>query len=80
LGQFDFRDSQGHVVSGPVIHHVYTAAGVVRLVEAAGFEVDELLADPLARSPYTVGARRLVVLATALESGKNALQEDLGRP
>jgi hypothetical protein len=27
-----------------------------------------------------VRARRLVVLATALESGKNALQEDLGRP
>ena len=55
-----------------MIHHVYTVAEVVRLLEAAGFEVDELLADPVARRPYSVGAPRLVVLATALESGKNA--------
>ena len=72
LGQFDFRDSQGRTEGGPVIHHVYTVAEVVRLLEAAGFEVDELLADPVARRPYSVGAPRLVVLATALESGKNA--------
>jgi hypothetical protein len=51
---------------------VYTAAEIVRLLETAGFEVDELLGDPRARSPSTVGAPRLVVLATALESGKNA--------
>jgi SAM-dependent methyltransferase len=72
LGQFEFRDSQGRIESGPVIHHVYTVAEIVRLLEAAGFEVDELLGDPLARSAYSVGAPRLVVLATALESGKNA--------
>ena len=72
LGQFEFRDSQGRIETVPVIHHVYTVAEIVRLLEAAGFEVDELLGDPLARSPYSVGAPRLVVLATALESGKNA--------
>lgn len=66
LGEFEFRDDEGRSESGPVIHHVYTVAEVVRLLEAAGFEVDELLGDPFERSPYVLGAPRLVALATAL--------------
>jgi SAM-dependent methyltransferase len=47
------------------VHHVYTAAEIVRLLEAAGFEVDELLGDPVARTAFEIGDRRLVVLARA---------------
>ena len=66
LGDFEFADGQGHSESAPVIHHVYTVAEIVRLLEAAGFRVDELLGDAAERSPYVLGAPRLVVLATAL--------------
>ncbi|HYN51097.1 MAG TPA: class I SAM-dependent methyltransferase [Thermoleophilaceae bacterium] len=66
LGDFEFAAGQGHSESGPVIHHVYTVAEVVRLLEAAGFRVDELLGDAAERSPYVLGAPRLVALATAL--------------
>ncbi len=48
-----------------MIHHVYTVAEVVRLLEAGGFAVDELIGDPVTRSPYALGAPRLVALATA---------------
>jgi SAM-dependent methyltransferase len=47
------------------VHHVYTAAEIVRLLEAAGFEVGELLGDPVARTEFEIGDRRLVVLARA---------------
>lgn len=47
------------------VHHVYTAAEIVRLLEGAGFTVDELLGDPGARTPFELGSRRLVVLARA---------------
>ena len=66
LGDFAFTDSRGETEAGPVIHHVYTVAEVVRLLEAAGFRVDELLGDPVERTPYALNAPRLVVLATAL--------------
>jgi SAM-dependent methyltransferase len=66
VGEFEFTDGHGRSESGPVIHHVYTAAEVVRLLECAGFRVDELLGDPVAREPYALGSPRLVVLATAL--------------
>ena len=55
------RESE-HAVS---VHHVYTAAEIVRLLEGAGFAVDELLGDPGTRTPFEPGARRLVVLARA---------------
>lgn len=66
LGQFEFSDRDGRAESAPVIHHVYTAAEVVRLLEGAGFRVDELLGDPDERSPYALGAPRLVAVATAM--------------
>ena len=66
LGDFEFADGQGHSESGPVIHHVYSVAELIRLLEGAGFRVDELLGDAAERSPYVLGAPRLVVLATAL--------------
>jgi SAM-dependent methyltransferase len=65
MGQFEFRDAEGRSESGPVIHHVYTVAEVVRLLEAGGFAVDELIGDSVTRSPYALGAPRLVALATA---------------
>lgn len=66
LGDFEFSDADGRSARGPVIHHVYTVGEVVRLVEDAGFGVEELLGDAAQRNPYVLGAPRLVVLATAL--------------
>lgn len=66
LGDFEFSDADGRSEGGPVIHHVYTVGEVVRLIENAGFRVEELLGDAAQRSPYVLGAPRLVVLATAL--------------
>ena len=37
------------------VHHAYTAAEIVRLLEAAGFEVGELLGDPVARTASKSG-------------------------
>jgi hypothetical protein len=48
-----------------VIHHVYSVGEVVRLLEAAGFGVHELLGDPVEGGPYVLGSPRLVVLASA---------------
>ena len=66
LGEFEFTDEEGRSERGPVIHHVYTAAEIVRLLEAAGFRVDDLLGEPVGPIPYVLGAPRLVLLATAL--------------
>lgn len=48
-----------------VIHHVHTVAELVRLLEAAGFEVEDLLGDPAARTPFELGSKRLIVMARA---------------
>ena len=66
VGQFEFSDRDGRTESAPVIHHVYTAAELVRLLEGAGFRVDELLGDPHERTPYELGSPRLVAVGTAL--------------
>jgi SAM-dependent methyltransferase len=66
LGEFEFRGDAGEFESAPVIHHVYSVGEVVRLLEAAGFVVHELLGDPVEGSPYVLGSPRLVVLAGAL--------------
>ena len=66
LGDFEFSDAGGRAERGPVIHHVYTVGEVVRLIEDAGFRVEEVLGDAAERTPYELGAPRLVVLATAL--------------
>jgi hypothetical protein len=50
--------------SVPVIHHV----------------VDELLGDPVERSPSAPGSPWLVALATALYREKGRSAKDLGRP
>lgn len=62
LGDFTFTDGEGRTERGPVIHHVYTAAEVVRLLEGAGFRVEHVLGDPARRTPYAMGAKRLVAL------------------
>jgi SAM-dependent methyltransferase len=72
VGEFTFEDGDGRVDRGRVIHHVHTVGEVVRLLEGAGFGVDELLGDPVERTPYALGSPRLVAIATALQ--------DLGRP
>jgi hypothetical protein len=66
LGEFEFWGNEGEFESAPVIHHVYSVGELVRLLEAAGFVVRELLGDPVERSPYVLGSPRLVVLASAL--------------
>jgi len=62
LGDFKFTDGHGRTESGPVVHHVYTVAEVVRMLETAGLRVDELLGDPVERTPYALGAPRLVAV------------------
>jgi SAM-dependent methyltransferase len=47
------------------VHHVHTAGEIVRLLEGAGFEVEDLLGDPVQRTPFGPGSPRLVVLARA---------------
>ena len=83
LGDFEFSDADGRSERGPVIHHVYTVGEVVRLIEDAGFRVEELLGDAAQRTPYALGAPRLVVLATALIEGKGrsarGFRSSLGR-
>ena len=35
-----------------VVHHVHTAAEIGRMLEAAGFAVEQLLGDPRERTPF----------------------------
>jgi SAM-dependent methyltransferase len=65
VGDFVFETADGRTERDGVIHHVRTVAEVARLVEEAGFRVDELLGDPVERTPYELGSPGLVVLATA---------------
>lgn len=65
LGDFEFWDDEGEFERAPVIHHVYSVGEVVRLLEAGGFGVHELLGDPVEGGPYVLGSPRLVVLASA---------------
>jgi hypothetical protein len=72
VGDFTFEDAYGSFERAGVIHHVHTVGEVVRLLEQAGFRVDELLSDPAERTPYAVGAPHLVAIVTAVK--------DLARP
>ena len=63
VGDFTFEDADGRVERAGVIHHVHTVREVVRMLENAGFQLDELLGDPAKRTLYTVGSGRLIVLA-----------------
>ena len=49
-----------------VVHHVYTAAELVRMLEQSGFSVDELLGDPVCGERFELGSRRLVVVAAGV--------------
>ena len=42
-----------------VVHHVYTAAELVRMLEQSGFSVDELLGDPVSGERFELGSARL---------------------
>ncbi len=70
VGDFEFEDADGGRERAGVVHHVHTVGEIVRMLEGAGFRVDDLLADEHTR--YAVGAPHLVAIATAAE--------DLGRP
>lgn len=72
VGDFTFEDESGRRERNGVIHHVHTVAEVVRMLEGAGFHVDELLGDHAERTPYALGASHLVAIATAAQ--------DLPRP
>jgi len=72
VGDFTFEDESGRRERNEVIHHVHTVAEVVRLLEGAGFHVDELLGDHAERTAYALGAPHLVAIATAAQ--------DLARP
>jgi 2-polyprenyl-3-methyl-5-hydroxy-6-metoxy-1,4-benzoquinol methylase len=67
-----FEDEAGGSERAQAIHHVHTSGEVVRMLEQAGFRVDELVGEPGAREPYAPGSRRFVAIATA--------DKDLGRP
>ncbi len=72
IGDLVFEDEAGVSERAQAIHHVHTSGEIVRMLEQAGFRVDELLGDPVEREAYSLGSRRFVAIATA--------GQDLGRP
>jgi SAM-dependent methyltransferase len=65
VGELEFTAPAREPETSTVVHHVYTTAELVRLLEEAGFAVDELLGDPVAGTPFELGSSRLVVVARA---------------
>jgi SAM-dependent methyltransferase len=65
VGELEFTAPARDPETSTVVHHVYTTAELVRLLEEAGFAVDELLGDPVARTPFELRSSRLVVVARA---------------
>jgi len=63
VGDFTFEDAAGRVERAGVIHHVHTIGEVVRMLESAGFQVEQLLSDAAQRTPYTVGSRHLIAIS-----------------
>jgi SAM-dependent methyltransferase len=63
--EIELEAADGTTERGAVAHHVYTAAEIVRLLEAAGFAVGELIGDAVDRTPFEIGSQRLIVLAKA---------------
>jgi cyclopropane fatty-acyl-phospholipid synthase-like methyltransferase len=49
-----------------VVHHVYTAAELVRMLEQSGFSVEQLLGNPVSGERLELGSSRLVVDARAI--------------
>ena len=50
---------------GTVVHHVYTVAELVRMLEQSGFAVEDLLGDPVSGDRFELGSGRLVLVARA---------------
>jgi SAM-dependent methyltransferase len=65
ITELRFTSPAGTTEVATSVHHVHTVGEIVRLLEAAGFRVDELLGDPAQRTAFAPGAGRLVVSATA---------------
>jgi cyclopropane fatty-acyl-phospholipid synthase-like methyltransferase len=61
---FVFTDADGAVEHTQAAHHVHTSGEVVRLLHGAGF-TDVVLLGADGTSPYELGSRRLIVVATA---------------
>lgn len=64
--EIELRTPDGTVERGAVAHHVFTAAEIVRMLESSDFSVSKLLGDPVERSAFEIGSRRLILLATAV--------------
>ena len=62
--EYVFEDDEGLVEHARAAHHVHTAGEIVRMLRAAGFRDVELL-DADGTSPYEIGSKRLIALATA---------------
>ena len=65
VSELEFTAPGSEPETATVVHHVHTVAEIVRLLEGAGFELDELLGDPAERAPFGLGSKRLVVMARA---------------
>ena len=63
VGDFTFEDAAGRVERAGVIHHVHTVGEVVRMLEGAGFQVEQLLSEAAQRTPYTLGSRHLIAIS-----------------
>jgi len=59
-----FEDEDGVIEHACGAHHVHTTGEVVRLLQGAGFR-DVVLLDGDGTSPYELGSRRLIAVATA---------------
>jgi SAM-dependent methyltransferase len=62
--EYVFEDADGRVERARGAHHVHTSGEVVRLLSGAGFGDVRLLGADGA-SPYALGSRRLIAVATA---------------
>jgi SAM-dependent methyltransferase len=61
---YELSDGSGAVEHARAAHHVYTAAEVARLLAGAGF-TDVCLLGEDGRTPYALGASRLIAVARA---------------
>ena len=63
VGDFSFEDATGRVERAGVIHHVHTVGEVVRMLEDAGFQVEQLLSDAAEGTPYALGSGHLIAIS-----------------
>jgi SAM-dependent methyltransferase len=65
VAEMEFTAPDCEPVRSTVVHHVYTVAELVRMLEGSGFAVENLLGDPVSGDRFELGSGRLVLVARA---------------